>query len=147
MKRFLVVAFSCSLLGAVAAAREEPVPVSVIQLIATPEKFDGKLVSVTGYLVIGQELQTFLFLHREDAEHALDSNVVRVIPSQEMIRHKEELNDMYVSIVGVFRTTRTVGGWLATEIDDIDSCTVWSDPARPITHKHDNLHPPGPKPK
>ena len=144
MKRFLVVAFSCSLLGAVAAAREEPVPVSVIQLIATPEKFDGKLVSVIGYLGWGERVG--LYVYREDADHALDSNSVGVIPSQEMVGHREELNHMYVRIVAVVRTTRTARG-LATDLENIKTCTVWSDPARPITHKYDNLRSPGPKPK
>jgi hypothetical protein len=129
MKCMVIVALSCLLFGPMAVAEEEPVPVSVIQLIATPERFDGKLISVTGFLVMGE--RAFLCLHREDAEHMLASNSFSVIRTEEMRRNEEKLNGMYVRIVGVFHTVPAKGGWLISQINDIKQCYVVSDPTRP----------------
>ena len=130
MKYLVGLVLGCSILaGPSALAEDQPVPVSIIQLIATPEKFDGRLVTVIGFLGIGE--RAFLCLHREDAEHLLASNSVAVIPSEEMKRHREQLNRMYVRIVGVFHTVSAEGGWLVSQIRDIKQCYVVSDPSRP----------------
>jgi hypothetical protein len=47
--------------------------VSIIQLVAAPERFDGKSVRVIGYLDIRFE-GTALYLHREDDEYAVTKN-------------------------------------------------------------------------
>lgn len=129
MKGWVVIVLVCSLSASVSGAEERPVPVSVIQLIATPERFDGKLIVVTGFLVMTE--RTALCLHREDAEHEQASNSFSVIPTSEMRRDQEKLNGMYVRIVGVFHTTPAEGGWLVTQIREIRECYVVSDPARP----------------
>src|SRR5947208_9935806 len=55
------------------STKAEPLYVSMLQLISTPEKFDGKLVSVIGYLRF--ELHgNLLFVHREDEENGILSN-------------------------------------------------------------------------
>lgn len=49
--------------------------VSLMQLIATPERYHGKLVSVEGYLSV--EFEDFgLYLTRDDFEHLNGSNAV-----------------------------------------------------------------------
>jgi hypothetical protein len=132
-RRVICIQMAFLLLGSRAAARDEPVSVSMIELIAYPEKFDRKTVSVVGYLTpVEEEHRTaILFLHREDADQWLHSNGVLVIASDDMMRRKEQLYGMYVRIVGVFHATPAVGGQMVTEIKDIKACTVWSDPARP----------------
>ena len=47
--------------------------VSVIQLIATPERFDGKRIRVTGYLNIQFE-DMALYLHEEDCMQGIQKN-------------------------------------------------------------------------
>lgn len=57
MRGLLSVALLCSLFAGAGLAQDRPVPLglSLIQLMANPEKFDGKLVTVQGFLRIGQE--------------------------------------------------------------------------------------------
>ncbi len=104
-------------------------PVSLIQLIATPEKFNGRLISVVGFLGMGE--RAALCLHREDAEHGLASNWVDVIPSEDMTRNKEKVNGMYVRIIGVFHVVPSEQGWPVSQITEIRDCYVVSDPMRP----------------
>ncbi len=129
MKKSSVVVLSALLIAPAAVAEPKAIPVSVIQLVATPEKFDGKLISVTGFLVMTE--RALLFLHREDAEHGQASNSFSVIPSQEMRHSQEKLNGMYVRIVGVFHTVPAEGGWVVSQLREIRECYVVSDPARP----------------
>jgi len=125
------------LFAVIASIGEQPAkPVSMIQLIANPERFDGRSVRVLGYLTIAHEpkhgVQVILWLSEQDAKTLL--NGVLVIPSKEMLRDEEKLNRMYVSITGDYHTIHTrdedpPGTGL---IKDVQSCTVWSDPSRPI---------------
>jgi hypothetical protein len=113
-----------------------PKPVTFIQLMSTPDKFDGLLVSVIGFLVIGHDggaTATFLYLHKEDADNLLGNGVL-VIPSDQMQRDDEKINYMYVVLTGTFRKSAI----------DVQSCIVWSDPSRPIGLKP---RAPGPKNK
>ncbi len=63
-------------------AQNQPIPVSLVQLIATAVKFDGKMVTVRGYLEsVGARHDItahLLYLSREDAENRLDNAVVMV---------------------------------------------------------------------
>ena len=134
MKRGLVPLIAGLLLLGYVAASDSAKPVSIIQLIATPEKFDGKLVTVEGLL--GYDEHPVLWVHEEDAKHWLMANSVRISPSKDMQREKETINHKYVTVTGVFRTART--GSEAYEgggISDIQACTVWSDPQHPISEK------------
>lgn len=116
------------------AAGQSGKPVSLIQLIATPEKFDGKLVTVEGLL--GFDEHPVLWVHEEDAKHWLLANSVRISPSKEMQRDKETINLKYVAITGVFRAARTGSeSYEGGGISDIQTCTVWSDPQHPISQK------------
>lgn len=66
----------------------------MIQLVASPEKFDGKRATVRGfYLAIGRPpdvVAYVLFLHKEDAENNL-GNSVWVVPNEQMLRDQESL--------------------------------------------------------
>jgi hypothetical protein len=71
-----------------------------------------------------------------------------VIRSEEMRRHSEKLNNMYVRIVGVFHAVPTVSGRPALVIKDVKACGVWSDPARPLEpYGKGGKRPPEPKEK
>jgi hypothetical protein len=52
---------------------QEPTDVTLVQLIANPEKFDGRLIRVIGFLRLEFEGDV-LYLHREDFEKQLTEN-------------------------------------------------------------------------
>jgi hypothetical protein len=142
MKYLLSFFVGCFLLAGLALAQERPNPVSIIELIAAPEKFEGKLVTVRGFLSINHEkpnglYNAVLYLHQEDAKNVLLSNQIGLVPNEQMLREEEKINRMYVMLTGVFRGVHAAGDDTVHVgvIKDIRSCTVWSDPNRPITEK------------
>ena len=76
----------------------------MVQLIATPEKFDGKVVLVTGFLRLEFE-GNCLYLHKEDYEHAITKNAVWVVRNPVINAKREALNMHYVVVVGTFNAT------------------------------------------
>jgi hypothetical protein len=112
-----------------------PIAVTMVELIANPEKFDGKMVIVRGFLVIDREprhgVESFLYLHEEDAKNLLYNGVL-IIPSEKMIKDQEKLHNQYVLLSGTLTLAAGVGGRHSVVIKDIQSCIVWSNPARPI---------------
>lgn len=109
-----------------------PVTVSIIQLIATPERFDGKLVSVTGFLRLEHEAY-LLYLNKNDYENVLIENALWVDATEEMGKDKKNLELKYVRIIGTFRSGHekrnlySPGG-----ITEIQQCQFWSDPSNPL---------------
>ena len=84
--------------GISAKAGDMPQDVSIIQLIATPEKFDGKFVSLIGFLCIAFEGDS-IYLHREDLEKGIPRNGLWVdIPE----KTDPKLSMHYVLIEGIF---------------------------------------------
>ncbi len=75
--------------------------VSIINLIATPEKYNGKTVLVDGFLNLDFE-DNALYLHSEDYERALTVNsiIIKVKDDPEL----KKLDKKYVIIQGVFRS-------------------------------------------
>lgn len=91
---------------------DENFHVSLIRLIATPEKYHNKLIHVSGYLDLEFEWDA-LYLHKEDYENGMCKNALRVSFSGTL---KAETNIMdyksrYVSIIGVFNMNETWHGW------------------------------------
>ena len=80
---------------------EQPINVTLVQLIANPEKFDGKLIRVIGFLEIEFE-GNVLYLHREDYENALLGNGIWVDVTPEMTKNSKSLSKNYVLLEGVF---------------------------------------------
>lgn len=110
--------------------------VSLVQLIATPEKFDGKLVFVFGFLEMNRE-GDLLFLHQSDSEHALLSNAIWVRRTEEMGKDRAKLNMKYVKVVGTFRAGfKEQLGIPSNGIPDVKGVTMWSDPSNPRQALH-----------
>ena len=108
-----------------------------MELIANPEKYDNKTVTVLGYLSFFHEkhrvIAAFLYLHEEDAKNLLPNEIV-VVPSEQMLQDEEKIDRKYVILTGRFRAVRA-GGNSPPEIgviEDVVDCTPWSDPRRPI---------------
>ena len=106
--------------------------VSLIQLIAQPEKFQGKQVRFIGFLRIEFEGNA-IYLHREDFDHMIADNAVWVnIPKDMTKRQQDEVNMRYVICVGVFRAdTHGHMGMFAGEITNVRRLEFWSGKPRP----------------
>lgn len=142
MKRCLWLLIICWFLaGRGGTAQDRPVAVPLVQLIATPEKLDRKIVAVRGYLLAvgghGDILAHYLYLSREDAENML-GNAVVVVPSSQILRDEEKLDRMYVTLIGTFHAIPSANGSYVSTITDVVRCTVWSDPKRPIGERENN---------
>src|SRR3984885_10517237 len=69
----------------------EPLGVTLVQLIANPEKFDGKLIRVIGFLRLAHE-GNVLYLHREDYENAILGNGIWVDATPAIMKQKATFN-------------------------------------------------------
>ena len=107
--------------------------VSLIQLIATPERFNGKHVNVTGFLHLGYEAAS-LYLSKEDYDHVILDNTLYIDVTDEIAKDKDKLNLKYVRLQGTFRAKRpgrTIPESRGT-ITKITYFKLWSDPAAPL---------------
>lgn len=82
--------------------REAALPVSLVQLIATPERFDGKLVGVVGFCNLEFEGDA-IYLHREDFESSLLRNAVALQIPPSLRAQGKDLSRQYVIVEGRFR--------------------------------------------
>lgn len=105
--------------------------VSLIQLIAQPEKFQGKQVRFIGFLRIEFEGNA-IYLHREDFDHMIANNAVWVnIPRDMTKRQRDDVNMHYVICVGIFRADlHGHMGMFAGEITNVRRLEFWSDKPR-----------------
>jgi hypothetical protein len=85
----------------------QPVSVSLIRLIATPEAFDGAYVRVFGFVRIEHE-GTAVYLHREDAEHMLTKNGLWLAANDAAPEGSREarVKDRYALIEGRFSASK-----------------------------------------
>ncbi len=104
---------------------EERINVTLVQLIANPEKFNGKRVRVIGFLRLEFEGDV-LYLHREDYENAILGNGIWVDVTPAITKQKASLNMNYVLLEGVFSSSDRghMGMWSGT-IKQIRRAEVW----------------------
>jgi hypothetical protein len=103
--------------------------VSILQLIATPEAFDGKEVQVVGFLRLEFE-GNVLYLHEEDYSHRIYKNGLWVRPNAKMMANADKINMHYVTIKGRFNA-RDKGhmGLGSGTITDIIAADIWPNTA------------------
>ena len=77
----------------------------MVQLIASPEKFDGKRIAVAGFCNLEFEGNA-LFLHEEDFRHNLTTNAVRLSLPSPVPPAFLGGSKAYVSVEGVFSAPR-----------------------------------------
>jgi hypothetical protein len=114
-------------LVALPAKAQEPINATLIQLIANPEKFDGKLIRVIGFLRLEFEGDV-LYLHREDYENAILGDGIWVDVTPEITKQSKTLNMNYVLLEGIFssREHGHMGAWSGT-ITKVRRAQLWSD--------------------
>ena len=124
MKAIALVCLSIALFSTTLMA-EEPTNVTLVQLIANPEKFDGKLVRVIGFLRLEFEGDV-LYLHREDYENAILGNGIWVEVNPLIAKKRADLNMSYVLLEGVFNSRERghMGMW-SGELQQVRRAEVW----------------------
>ncbi len=107
--RYLVLCVAL-LFGLGDAARSAEIPeVSLIQLIASPERYDGKRVRVEGFALIEFEGNA-LYFHKEDKDVGLSKNAIWLeVPEEKETKWKLH-SGSYVLVVGTFRAANR-GHW------------------------------------
>ena len=90
---------------AIRSVKKENRDVSLIKLIATPEKYQGQVIQVMGYLSLDFEGRA-IYLHKEDYNHSLCSNAfsVQFSPDFEKIKNIAAYDKKYVVIIGTFNS-------------------------------------------
>lgn len=98
---------------------EQTLPASLIQLLASPEKYHGKRVQVEGFLhyIRYEEIESALYLSREDANYGITANSLGVSydeyfsigamtqedePRGKRSKDLTQVNGKYVLLEGVF---------------------------------------------
>lgn len=101
--------------------------ISLVRLIATPEKYDGKTIQIIGYLNLEFEGNA-VYLHQEDYEKSLSKNSFWVDFSKE-IKSKTDImkyNKKYVIIVGRFNLkSKGHMGMFGGSIENISRLDIW----------------------
>jgi hypothetical protein len=136
MRRSWLLLLCVAVLGANAQSPvSQPLKVSMVQLLAAPERFDGKLVLVQGFLDMSRE-GDLLFLHQEDCKNLLLENAIWVRRTEQMGKDRLRLDGRYVSVLGVFRvgSTKQLGAPV-NGIPDVRNVSIWSDPSFPLHEK------------
>ncbi|MCG2612006.1 hypothetical protein LZZ90_10855 [Flavobacterium sp. SM15] len=81
-------------------ARQKSETISIINLIANPEKYDGKRISISGYMVVEFE-GTAIYLSRDDFDNRIYKNGIFLSLNTDLnnfrIYHKE-----FVTLDGTF---------------------------------------------
>lgn len=97
--------------------RQDEQSISLIRLIASPEAYDGKYVSVQGYLALSDDYEHSLFLDENAYRAGLTANTIAVDldgSSPETRARARERDRQYVNIAGRFKAGSTAfsGGML-----------------------------------
>ncbi|MGA2833794.1 MAG: hypothetical protein ABSE55_12060 [Terracidiphilus sp.] len=115
--------------------------VSLIQLIANPERYDKKIVRFIAYLHLEFEGDA-VYLHRDDFEHAISNDAIWInLPRDIKADEKTAVNDRYVICTARFVAGRHGHmGMFAGELEDVTRLEVW-----PFVRGEKDELPPPPK--
>jgi len=127
-----VIAFALLACQIASSGQRQPLPVSLSQLIESPQKFDEKRIEVQGFLVIWTQPRhppfVVLYVDEKDAEDFSTKNGILVIPGQELLHSKERIDREYGTLVGSFRAVRGPHGSYGLQIRDIQKFNLSAGP-------------------
>jgi hypothetical protein len=105
----------------------EPLHVSLIQLIANPKQYDGKVVVVTGFVRLEFEGNA-IYLHQDDYKHRITKNGLWIDVSSDIRKRQKDYEQKYVLLVGTFNANQAghLGLWSGS-IQNISSAKAWSE--------------------
>jgi hypothetical protein len=99
--------------------------VSLVRLIATPEKYDGKAVQVVGFLRLEFEGNA-VYIHEVDYKSGITKNAVWVDRNAKVNDRADALNMHYVMLLGTFDASRHGHmGLFSGSLTDIKSVILW----------------------
>lgn len=89
--------------------RKDEKYLSLIQLIADPDKYDGDYVSIGGYLTLSREIESSLYLDENSYRHGMPNSIAIDFEDspQEVKKRAKELNQGYVIVAGHFKAGAT----------------------------------------
>lgn len=121
-----------------ACAYADPISVSLIQVIANPEKYDGKDIQLIGYFHIDIDFdEAVLCLHKEDYNNSIVLNTFWIDVDNKNKQQYEKVNDNYVIIRGIFN--KGGHGIHAGGLTNITRCEIW-DPIPDNAKKQFNIN-------
>ena len=128
MKLLLKILLAVAAVATAAAAEPEIERATLLQVLAHPEKFDGKRLQLIGYLHLQFEGNA-LYLHKEDYDHQIIGNMVWIEVQGDLHKREKELNDEYVMVIGTF-DAKDLGhmSLCSGSLNKITSCSLWPDP-------------------
>jgi hypothetical protein len=117
---FLAFAFTFS-----AMAQDAPEWVSLVQLIAAPEKYEGKVVMVTGFARLEFEGNA-IYLHKDDYQYGLYKNGLWLDANECKSRNGKNFAEGYAMVIGRFTSNfRGHRDLWSGAIRDVESCKSW----------------------
>jgi hypothetical protein len=125
-------AIAMTLLLSTIALAQKSTTLSLVALIASPERYDGKPVVVSGYMYLQRE-RSALYLAKVDFEHALFKNALYLKIPNQMSERIYQLNGCYVEIIGTFDGKHTghmgafSGELIVKEVSPVWTGTVPAD--------------------
>src|SRR5262249_4434500 len=94
--------------------------------IGNPDKYDGKVVRVIGFLRLEFEGDA-LYLHREDYEHSMTKNAIWVAGGPGMDGRGNQMDKKYVLLEGTFDANHYGHmGLFSGEIRQIKRAEAWA---------------------
>jgi hypothetical protein len=127
----LILILCCASFRGVSQLSESTIKqVSLIQLIANPDKYDGRRVNVIGYLRLEAE-GNILYLDIDDWRNAVSENGIWIDVNGDINANRAHLDRKYVQLLGTFSTRKSGNEVGAGSLIHIQSATFWSDPEHP----------------
>lgn len=119
--------------GVVESVQLPPRPVSLIQVIANPQAFDGRRIWIIGVADLGPA--SFLYLGINDYRNLLTANAIRLNPGYGACAPLDgpkpsAMDGKYVLVEGTFRAGDSSGATVGTMVK-VTKCVLWSDPTAP----------------
>lgn len=120
---YLLLLLSCWFVQPLVAA--EPLQVSLIQLIANPKDYHGKVVRVIGFVRLGFEGNA-IYLHQDDYTHGITKNGLWIDVADEIRKKQKDYDQKHVLLEGTFNAKETghMGLWSGS-IQKISRFQVW----------------------
>lgn len=116
--------------GVALASEPRPVEVtdvSLIQLVAAPERFHGKYVRVIGFVRLEFEGNA-IYLHHDDLTYGLTKNGLWLGVTDQIMKDHDKYTDKYVLVEGTFNSQNHGHmGMNGGAIENIKRFQVWAE--------------------